>query len=241
MSREDNLLKKTGNNNPSHLNLTWSNEQGAFRCYDKITKITTLYPAPLKFLILANYIRISGWDKVANTPINSNEVLNTSKEPFIVRTKEAIKATGLYSQIKEELKTIGAKYSESIYAMLPDGQIANITLQGSNCALWMAFRNEVGNSLTKKWIEIGNPTAKQKGSIRWQEPTIKQGAEVSPQEDKEAERLYDLIDVWKNGGTTTEAIAAHDAEEDEELEIFEDYDKVAVKAEVKADIDSLPF
>ena len=63
-------------------------------------------------------------------------------------------AEGLYKDIKSNIVNAGGKYHRSVYVMLEDGTIANLSFKGAVVREWSDFM-EANRSLTDaQWIEV---------------------------------------------------------------------------------------
>jgi len=184
--------------NPATLKLTWDNTHHTFKVYDKVLKVSKLIDLPFKCLVLDNYKCISGWCEKESNSYYSNEVKNLTNEPLIVKVGNTTVIAGKYNDIKDNLSLMKAKYSESLYVMLPNGTIANIILTGSNVKAWFDFRGEAKQDIVKKWIGFANPQMQKKGKIEWSTPEIKLLEDISNDDLARADVAYDTIHDYKN-------------------------------------------
>ena len=238
MSRHEEFTKEKVQSPVTNF-LKWSNSNGAFNDYDKQTKETSLKKMPLKFLVLANYISIGGFDEASNSGYWSNEIKDTRTETLFVRNGNGLFKQGLYADIKADLAVVKCKYTEALYVMLEDGTLGHIKLSGTNSRLWFSFKAIAKTKLSKNWTVFSDAKVAKKGSITWSEPTISIGEEISAEDAAKADILYDVIQAYK-----TAPIESEDINESHSTKMMNDaLAKLdAIDAEtIDTEIDELPF
>jgi len=115
-----------------------------------------LVPLPFRFLALKFVNSITGYDEQRKTGIFSNEVFDPRYEHFRVSGRDgSVIATGLYADIKEDLKRLGGKFTRSIYAITPKGAIVNIRLKGGQIVNFGTIE-KFGNRWRDEWIQVTN-------------------------------------------------------------------------------------
>lgn len=128
--------------NPSERTFRWAGKQGLLTWYDKENKRNVPVRFPFEFMVLDELSCIVGFCKPDNSPYYSNDVRNTAKEPFTVKTTKGIKQTGLYRELAD-VRGKGAKYAKSIYIAHKDQTgnyvIGNFKAVGSALSAWFDF------------------------------------------------------------------------------------------------------
>ena len=118
------------NQRPTNIYLEWKSNDRCFSYWDNEAKENVALELPQKFLFLQHYHTVKGWDNGSESKIYSNEVYFIGKEEMNVRSyKGGGIVKGIYKEIKDKLN--GGRYHRSIYVMLEDGTIANISLKGA--------------------------------------------------------------------------------------------------------------
>lgn len=187
--------------NPATKFLEWKSNEKQFSFYDKQTKENISVELPLKFLFLEHYHTVKGWSDSAESGIWSNEVFLTSKEPLTVKTKKGVLAEGLYKDIKPTVNNAGGKYHRSIYVMLENGYIANISLKGACIGgikkeKAVSKQDEQGytdfynNNITKTdmhWIEVKEAVGGKSGSVKYSIPKFEIGERITEDDNKKAD------------------------------------------------------
>jgi hypothetical protein len=178
--------EKSTSSNPTSKYLEWKSNDKAFSFYDKEAGQGVMVELPFKFLFLQHYSTIKGWHTPSSSKIYSNEIFFMSEE-LRVRSfgnkKENLPAveivSGQYKKIKPEIINAGGKYHKSIYVMLEDGSVANISLKGSAVSQWSDFISINEDECKNKWIEVNSADEKKKGSIKYSTPNFTVGQNLS--------------------------------------------------------------
>lgn len=187
--------------NPTSKYLSWKSVEKKFGYYDKQLGENLLVDLPLRFVFLQHYHTIKGWNDATEAGIYSNEVFYIGKEQLSVKTFKGKEiATGYYRDIKLDVSTAGGKYHRSIYVMLEDGTIANVSLKGAGVKVWSDFLELSNRLIDNQWIEVTSFKDEKKGSIKYSVPVFTLGdplgPEVSNQADAAAELLKQHMDVY---------------------------------------------
>ena len=176
--------------NPAKKFITFKG--GEFQYYDKETQANIPCPLPFNFVVLDTLAMVTGYDESNNCGIYSNEVKRTSDTELTVKSfKGGEIAKGLYSEIKDKVKSRGGRYTTSLYAMY-NKEIVNIRLTGAALSSWIGKDfNENGISVTK--LEDG-----QKGATKYKIPVF-ESVEVTGL--KEAKALDVELQQYLGGET----------------------------------------
>ena len=187
--------------NPTAKYLSWKSNDKQFSYYDKASGENVAVELPFKFVFLQHYHTIKGWNDATEAGIYSNEVFFIGKEPLTVQTFKGKRiASGLYSQIKQDVIAGGGKYHRSVYVMLEDGSIANISLKGSSVKEWSDFMEDSKNLIDNQWVEVASAKDQKKGSIKYSVPEFTLGAtlnkKASDNADLAATNLKQYMDEY---------------------------------------------
>lgn len=198
--------------NPTSKYLEWKSNDKSFSYYDKEAGENVKVELPLKFLFLQNYHTVKGWNDASESGIYSNEVFYIGSEPMTVRSfKGGVIAEGLYKDIKPTITAAGGKYNRSIYVMLEDGTVANISLKGSGVRQWSDFMEANKNIIDNQWVEVLTSNDEKKGSIKYSTPEFTVGANLTKQDSAKADdvaaELKNYLDgYFKKEVATTEEV-----------------------------------
>jgi hypothetical protein len=206
--------------NPTAKYISWKSTEKCFSYYDKQLQENVSLSLPVKFVFLQHYHTIKGWNDATQTGVYSNEVFYIGKEPMNVQTFKGKKiANGLYKDIKADVAAGGGKYHRSIYVMLEDGSIANISLKGAGVKVWSDFMEASRNLVDNQWIEVASSSDEKKGSIKYSVPVFTLGStlgvEVTSLADEAARDLKLHMDKYFSNETKSEPVV----EEADELEL----------------------
>lgn len=189
--------------NPTTKYLEWKSTTKSFQYYDKIQGKNLKLDIPLKFVFLNHYHTVKGWHDASQSGIYSNEVFYIGSEPITVRSfKGGIISEGLYKEIKPTIVSSGGKYHRSVYVMLEDGSIANLSFKGAVVKEWSDFHDLNKNLLDNQWVEIKSSKDQKKGSIKYTTPEFSMGDVLKDKEssmaDDSAYALKSYLDEYFN-------------------------------------------
>ena len=191
--------------NPAQKFIDWKSNDKAFSYYDKESKENVSINLPFKFLVLDELHTVKGWNDSLKGQIVSNEVKFISKEVLKVKTfhKDAngknIKTDmidGIYSEVKEKIKSSGAHYVKSVYIMLEDGSIANLQLKGAACQAYGDFTAKTRSRLSDEWVEVANATDGKKGAVKYTTPEFKFAKSISDSESDLADEAFNTLEAY---------------------------------------------
>ena len=193
--------KSNSSNNPTKKYLEWKSNDKAFEFYDKEAGEKVKVELPLKFVFLQHYHTVKGWHDASGSGIWSNEVYYIGSEPMTVRAyKGGTIAEGLYKEIKQDIIQFGGKYHRSVYVMLEDGTIANLSFKGAVVREWSEFFGDNQSLLDNQWIEINASKDQKKGSVKYSTPDFTLGKNLTAKEsgmaDKTALDLKAYLDEY---------------------------------------------
>lgn len=153
------------------------------------------------FILLDVLSVIKGWHDKSQSGITSNEVRDTTMEPFVVKAfKGGQLAVGLYQQIRDRVNALGANFHSNLYIAFRLGEkleIGSLILKGSALGSWMEFSKKNRKDLYAKAIQITGFTDGKKGSVKFRTPNFAI-ADVSPESDQAAKDLDKQLQEYLN-------------------------------------------
>lgn len=164
-------------------------KNGALSYYDKESDENVAVATPFEFTVLEQNSTIKGWSAEEDTGYWSNEVKAVGKDILNVRTKNGLKASGIWKDIKDELKSDGAVFHSVIYlaAKGRDGlETQALLLKGVALNAWVEFTKKT-NLKTHK-VVLSDWTDGKKGSIKFKVPVFT-AVELDEAELNEAKKL----------------------------------------------------
>jgi len=196
MSRHDETIGRMPN--PSQFFLEWNNEKQSFCYYSKDTEERIAFPLPFKFVALKFASTITGYDEVQKKGIYANEVIDTRYEHFRVAYRDGgIIGSGLYADIKDELKSAGGRFTKSIYAMTPKGVVVNIRIKGSAMISFGAIE-KFGGRWKDEYIQVSQFETREHEGEPYTVPIFTFAGTLSPADAKKADDAYKLVKEYFN-------------------------------------------
>lgn len=194
---------QAGGQNPAKKFIEWKSEEKCFSFYDKEKKENVLIQLPFKILFLEHYHTVKGWSDKHQSAIYSNEVYGISKEELTVKSfKGGLICKGYYKDNKEVINNAGGRYHRSIYGMLENGEIVNISLKGAAVKSYSDFYNDCWGLLDNQFIEINSFKEEKKGRVNYSVPIFEVGKHITDEVDslanKSASILENYINNYKN-------------------------------------------
>lgn len=188
---------QSGSSNPAKKFIEWKSSNKSFAYYDKERKENIPIELPFKFLAMVNYKTIKGWNQKREGAIISNEIRNMHEiltVNFYPRTgeKQTI-ATGKWKEIKESVDLWGGKYTESIYGILPNGELINIQLNGSGLGNWFDFQKGMDDNFYDTWVRVDGFSEGKSGAVTYYSPVFSWGKNITDEEAVLAENADELI------------------------------------------------
>jgi hypothetical protein len=128
--------------NPAKAFFEFSSSKKGFVYYDKESKKDVHLPLPAHLVILDQLHTVSGFVEQNQSGAFGTEVRDIGSRKIRVRTfKKGVDFEGYWNDIKGECKTLGIKYTKSLYCLYrkPDGNysIINIKLAGGANNAWI--------------------------------------------------------------------------------------------------------
>lgn len=206
--------------NPAKKFLHFKGDKGIFEYYDKDAEEKKELQAPFYFIVLDQLSTISGFSNEYNSGIYSNEVHSLMNEILRVKTfKSGISITGKYSDIKDEVKSAGGKFTKSVYALMfnenLETEIVNFQLSGAAFSAWIDFK--FSQQLHTVAFD-GECTQEKTGGIKYQKPVFKRyniKKELIDEAIKADKILQDFIKQRKEQQSEQEAVKDAEPEQKE--------------------------
>lgn len=160
-------------------------KNGALSYYDKESQENVEVPTPFEFIVLDQCATVKGWSGEQDTGIWSNEVKRVGEQELNVRTKNGQIASGLWKDIKDEVKADGGNFHAVVYAAAKGREgleTQALLLKGAALNAWVEFTKKT-NLKTNKVVLASWSDAK-KGSVSYKVPVF----EAVPMEDGELDQ-----------------------------------------------------
>jgi hypothetical protein len=183
--------------NPATKFIEWKSNDKCFNYYDKEAQKNVEIPLPFKFLVLDELHCIKGWNDASSSNIYSNEVKFISKEVMTVKPFKGNEiAKGYYKDIKDKVVAAGGHYTKSIYVMLEDGSLANISLKGSGVQKWGDFTQKTRNRLADEWVIVASAEDGKKGAVKFSTPSFSFANSISDEEANMADEAFNILESY---------------------------------------------
>lgn len=187
----------TPQSNPATKFIDWKSNDKCFNYYDKEAQKNVEIPLPFKFLVLDELHTIKGWNDASSSSIYSNEVKFISKEVMTVKPFKGNEiAKGYYKDIKDKVVAAGGHYTKSIYVMLEDGSLANISLKGSGVQKWGDFTQKTRNRLADEWVTVAKAEDGKKGAVKFSTPSFSFANSISDEEANMADEAFNILESY---------------------------------------------
>jgi hypothetical protein len=141
--------------NPAKKFFEWSGSTGDLSYYDREQKKKIAVDIPFEFMVLDQLATVTGFSDDDQSSYWSNELRNTKKQQFTVKTSKGIKETGLYENLTD-VRSKGAKYTKSIY----------IAYKGEADEGWVLGNLKVSGAAVRAWIDFSKTCAVMNGKVR---------------------------------------------------------------------------
>jgi len=171
----------------------WDGAEGGITYWDKDQKIRVEMPKDFTFIVLDRLGVVKGYHDRSKSGITSNEVRDSTKDPFVVRAFQGGEiARGLWKEIKTTVDAAGGGYAASIYLAYKNGDgklaIGNIYFRGAALNAWVEFENKNRESIYKKAIQVVGMDKLKKGKVEYVVPKFAV-RDISPESNAQAVEL----------------------------------------------------
>ena len=184
--------KREGSKNPATKFISLSGVSGNFGYWNKQLEKTVELEYPIRFIVLDVLSTIKGYHSGKQSGIYSNEIHNQSVEILKVKVfGSGDIATGLYADIKDKVKGVGGKFTNSVYAMMivdDEPELINFQFYGASLSPFIDFQKEA--NIYKNSVIISDVEPAKKGATSYFIPMFEAGA-ITDEEGKAA----DLLDI----------------------------------------------
>jgi hypothetical protein len=181
MSRSQPTVK-----NPATKFLSWAGGKGNLVHWDKEESKEIEEKLPFTFMVLDELTTIAGYSDEDQSGFWSNEVRSTTTDELTVRTSKGIREVGNYKDIKDSLKSRGAKYAKSVYIAYKDGDhlvMGNFKVYGAALTAWIDLSKKANVYNTA--VVLKGKTEEKKGATTYFVPVF-ETTTISDDTNKEA-------------------------------------------------------
>jgi hypothetical protein len=180
--------------NPTEKYLKWKSNDKSFTYWDKANETDVTVSLPFRFVFLQHYHTVKGWHDSSSSAIYANEVFQIGNQEMTVRAfKGGEIASGIYKDIKGKVNSAGGVYHRSIYVMLEDGTIANLSIKGAVVKEWSDFYDFSKNTIDNRWVEVNEAVDQKKGSVKYSTPKFALGDTLDTKSVKAADDAGDRV------------------------------------------------
>jgi hypothetical protein len=177
----------------------WDGSVGVVRYYDKQTNKDIPISGDFVFILLDQLSVIKGWHDASNSGITSNEVRDTTTDPFVVRAfSSGVLASGIYQAIREKIISVGGHFTTNCYIAYKDGavlSIGSLQLKGAALNAWVEFKKKHRAELYTKAIKISGYEEGKKGKITFRMPKFSV-VDISPDTNEKALALDTTLQLY---------------------------------------------
>lgn len=191
--------------NPVKAYIKWKAGKGHLEFYNSETKEKT-QRKNAEFIILDTPMALTGYSKKHKAGIRTNEIHSTKKETLTVWVDGKVIVEGFYDDIKDQVKNMGAKFTQVIYAVMKgDNRIVKLELAGSAFGAWLNFRDSAKDSpyegnpqprIEYEGVAITGPSEEKESPVgSWYEPMF-ETFEISEEVDAQAIHLDEVLQEY---------------------------------------------
>jgi len=191
--------------NPVRYFVSFSGATGTFSYWDREAKEKVDLGESVDMVLMDTRSAVTGWNEEHGGRIFSNRVKSITEE-FTVRCGKETLNVGLWSAIKDEVKSNGGKFcTEAFCLMNIEGVWEPVQLDFSGASLgdWMTFVESVGGkwNLYQNVISITKGEQKKKGAVKFFGLTFKQGELPTELSDEANTFNDDMLQPYLKGKT----------------------------------------
>lgn len=208
----------------------WSggSDKGYVSYWDKEAEEEVAMDFPFTFLPLDELHTTAGYHESDSSSIYGNEVKDL-KNKLYVRTSQGVKLSGLYEDIKDQLKAMGGKYAKAIYIGYTNEAnelvIGKLLVTGSSLTAWINFAKTC-NPFDYEVSITGNEAAK-KGATKYFTPVFarenpsQEDSDKADELDKQLQNYFDtsLNKPVEETAVATDTILDDDDEEEKPIDL----------------------
>lgn len=199
MARENRM--QSGTQNPAVKFFQWKSEHQKFCYYDKVNQENVFVDMPFQFLAMANYKTVKGWNQKREGAIIANEVKSLKDELIVKFYKKGEDvqeiARGPWNDIKDKVDSWSGRYTESVYVMLPDGEVANIQLSGASLSTWFDFQKNQQDRFFDNWVFVKGFKEGKQGAVTYTYPVFEWGTSLNAEFQLKADLADEKIQAYE--------------------------------------------
>lgn len=191
---------QSGTQNPAKYFFQWKSEHQKFCYYDKEKKENIFVELPFKFLALSRYITVKGWNQKKSYALISNEVKSIDDTLIVNAYSDGNKtevARGGWNAIKDKMEVENGKFTQSVYVMLPNGDVANIQLNGASLSTWFEFQKNQTDKFFDNWVVVNGFKNGKTGAVEYTFPLFEWGSTLNKDEQQLAEYADGKIEEYE--------------------------------------------
>nr|WP_299488661.1 hypothetical protein [uncultured Allomuricauda sp.] len=191
---------QSGTQNPAKYFFQWKSDHQKFCYYDKEKKENVFVDLPFKFLALSRYITVKGWNQKKEHALISNEVKSIDDVLVVNAYKDGSKSEvvrGKWNEIKEKMEVEKGKFTQSVYVMLPNGEVANIQLNGASLSTWFEFQNNQTDRFFDNWVLVNGYKDGKSGTVEYTYPVFEWGTSLDTESQLRAENADAKIEEYE--------------------------------------------
>lgn len=190
--------------NTPHVCTRWyewagAGDEGFVYYYDKEKKENIDVKLPFPFVLLGRMSTIGGWHEPSKSRIFANEVKDTTREPFKVKSfKGGQLVEGFYREIKTQIELMGGHFVNTLYLGYKEGgvmKIGALQLKGSGMHAWIEFEKANREALYTKAVKIGGFVDGKNGAVKFRSPVFEL-VNLSKESDDEAGVLQEKLKAY---------------------------------------------
>lgn len=202
------------------LEWKWASDRWEFEYYDKQTDSKNVFTIDKPFIVLRMWSSVKWWSDSASSGIWSNEVLNTTTEEMVVKTKKWVLARWKWNDIKETVKAAWWHFQRAI-TILIDWEVVGFWLKGAALMEWSEFTKEFWNSLQRNYVVLKWTEARKKWAIKYIVPLFWLSEDVINDDDitKAIEASNLVREYYSNKPKEEDPIVSADVEEEIDLDL----------------------
>lgn len=215
---------QTGTQNPAKYFFQWKSDHQKFCFYDREKKENVFIEMPFKFLALSKYITVKGWNQKKEHALISNEVKNIDDILVVNAYKDGSKteiARGGWNEIKDKMEIEKGRFTQSVYIMLPNGDVANVQLSGASLSTWFDFQKNQTDRFFDNWVIVNGFKEGKSGSVEYTYPVFEWGTTLNKDEQGLAECADGKIEEYEQSYFGNKAETTENPRERSEVDKYE--------------------
>ena len=201
--------------------------------YDRESQENVTVQEPIEFIVLDQLATVKGYNTQEGTGFWANEVRRVGEDTLTVRTKNGMKGSGIWRDIKDSPELKGAKYTTSAYVAIKGRnglEINNLSINGAALGQWIEFTK--AHKINQVKVVLDKWEDGKVGSVNFKKP-IFEATEISDAEKEEATKLDKELQTYLAQYFNYVPEPAHEQEEVVDVKDFDDDQPIS--------LDDIPF